>query len=450
MTWKILLKRESLDVTTISMADKIFYNLIEEYLGNHGESMFSHYSKDFLTHYIKVDHNDFGIKLFKRKYNSIKKIKRYYDKGKIFLKEQKKISLKAKKLIKKDEIHRAFNLFLKDYEYLMDVYSIGSWSAIEAWQNYFEERLIEHLNKKHISFEKIVGVLYRPWKKTSITKLQEDIRKGVSRKKLESKYDFLGSWNLCWQKDFKIGNLSTPSLKGKKVDKRDYSKIIKELNSAKDIKKDIKLLPYILFFKDYRDEIRRYHAYLWRFLFKAIANFFGLTLKELGYLTLKEIENSLREKTVNYNLIKNRIEKEFILTRGSKKVMVVKDKISKRYSDIMSRLNKDIRFKKEVKGIIAQRGIVKGKVKIVNSFLDSKKVKKGEIIIANVTHPDYLSAMYKASAFVTNEGGMISHAAIIAREMKKPCIVEAENATKIFEDGDMVEVDANKGIVRKL
>ena len=70
--------------------------------------------------------------------------------------------------------------------------------------------------------------------------------------------------------------------------------------------------------------------------------------------------------------------------------------------------------------------------------------------MANTTHPTYLPAMHKAAAFVTNEGGMLSHAAIISREMKKPCIVNTKNATKILKTNDLVEVNADKGIVKIL
>jgi pyruvate,water dikinase len=58
--------------------------------------------------------------------------------------------------------------------------------------------------------------------------------------------------------------------------------------------------------------------------------------------------------------------------------------------------------------------------------------------------------MQKAAAFVTDEGGLTCHAAIVAREMKKPCIIGTKIATKVLKDGDMVEVDANKGIVKIL
>jgi len=58
--------------------------------------------------------------------------------------------------------------------------------------------------------------------------------------------------------------------------------------------------------------------------------------------------------------------------------------------------------------------------------------------------------MQRAAAFVTDEGGITCHAAIVAREMKKPCVIGTKIATKIFKDGDIVEVDADKGIVRKI
>ncbi len=67
-----------------------------------------------------------------------------------------------------------------------------------------------------------------------------------------------------------------------------------------------------------------------------------------------------------------------------------------------------------------------------------------------MTTPDFLPAMERAAAFVTEEGGITCHAAIVAREMKKPCVIGTKIATKVFKDGDRVEVDATKGVVRKI
>ena len=71
-------------------------------------------------------------------------------------------------------------------------------------------------------------------------------------------------------------------------------------------------------------------------------------------------------------------------------------------------------------------------------------------MVATMTFPNFIPAMEKAAAFVTDEGGILCHAAIVAREMKKPCIIGTKIATQVLKDGELVEVDANKGIVRKL
>ena len=104
-----------------------------------------------------------------------------------------------------------------------------------------------------------------------------------------------------------------------------------------------------------------------------------------------------------------------------------------------------------IKGQIAYQGKVSGRVRIV---IDPLKYKggfdDGDILVTGMTRPEFLPLMKKASAFVTDAGGILSHAAIVAREMKKPCVIGTQIATKTFKDGDLVEVDANKGVVKIL
>ncbi len=75
---------------------------------------------------------------------------------------------------------------------------------------------------------------------------------------------------------------------------------------------------------------------------------------------------------------------------------------------------------------------------------------EGEILVTTMTQPNLLAAMRKAAAIVTDQGGMTSHAAVISRELGIPCVVGTYKATRIFKTGDVLEVDANKGIVRLL
>ncbi len=104
----------------------------------------------------------------------------------------------------------------------------------------------------------------------------------------------------------------------------------------------------------------------------------------------------------------------------------------------------------ELKGQSAYTGKVQGKVRIIRSRVDMKDFIDGEIIVSPMTEPSYLPIMKQALAFVTNEGGMLCHAAIVARELKKPCIIGTKIATHVFKDGDIVEVDAEKGLIKKL
>lgn len=103
-----------------------------------------------------------------------------------------------------------------------------------------------------------------------------------------------------------------------------------------------------------------------------------------------------------------------------------------------------------VKGKTAYPGNVTGRVRKVLGHVQIPVLQEGEILVSTMTMPDFLPAMKKAAAFVTDEGGLTSHAAIIARELKKPCVVGTKFATQVFRDGDMVDVDAEKGIVRLL
>jgi phosphohistidine swiveling domain-containing protein len=102
----------------------------------------------------------------------------------------------------------------------------------------------------------------------------------------------------------------------------------------------------------------------------------------------------------------------------------------------------------ELKGQTAMKGKVSGIVRVLQNKSQIKEMLEGEILVTAMTTPDYLPAMNKASAFITDEGGITCHAAIVAREMGKPCIIGTKIATKVFHNGDRVEVDAEKGTVK--
>ena len=100
-----------------------------------------------------------------------------------------------------------------------------------------------------------------------------------------------------------------------------------------------------------------------------------------------------------------------------------------------------------VRGLPGSPGIGKGKVRIIPTKDDINKLKEGEILVTYMTSPDFVPAMEKAAAIITDAGGATSHAAIVSRELGVPCIVGTGNATEVLKDGMFVTVDATRGIV---
>ncbi|MCP0887506.1 phosphoenolpyruvate synthase [Ligilactobacillus sp. WILCCON 0076] len=103
------------------------------------------------------------------------------------------------------------------------------------------------------------------------------------------------------------------------------------------------------------------------------------------------------------------------------------------------------------RGLPASPGIASGKVHVIDSPDNINEFKQGEILVTLMTSPDWVPAMKKAAAIVTNNGGMTCHAAIVSREMQIPCIVGTKSrgaaATDVLHTGDIITVDAKNGVV---
>lgn len=97
------------------------------------------------------------------------------------------------------------------------------------------------------------------------------------------------------------------------------------------------------------------------------------------------------------------------------------------------------------KGIGASQGVVEGEVVVIIDISDFAKMRKGAVLVTFMTSPPWLPVMAKASAIVTDKGGMLSHAAIVCREFGVPAVVGTENSTQKLEDGMGVIVDGFKG-----
>ena len=100
-----------------------------------------------------------------------------------------------------------------------------------------------------------------------------------------------------------------------------------------------------------------------------------------------------------------------------------------------------------LKGLGASPGVVWGTVEVIKDATELDKIAKGDIMVTSMTTPDMVPGMKRASAIVTNEGGITCHAAIVSRELGTPCVVGTKDATKVLEDQMEITVDATRGVV---
>ena len=194
---------------------------------------------------------------------------------------------------------------------------------------------------------------------------------------------------------------------------------------------------------------------------KIVEEKFNFSGKVIKNATTQEIIELLDKKSnLKIEEISNR-PIAFVFIRGEKtiftgdEVIQIKDYLLAQNPE-QSELQK---FKKSgvIKGSTGNKGIVKGKVKklLVSEYYDKTKLdefrqENDYVLVTPMTMPELVPFIKNAAAFVTDEGGTTCHAAIIARELKIPCIIGTKIATKVLKEGEMVEVDADKGIVRIL
>lgn len=470
MQWRRFIAREGVDITTISGFDVVFITLIRKASGDTKERFFTFLNNKRFTHYIKYDGDSVGYEVYKKSYFSPKQIQQCYDEGLILLRKIKEKSQLWKGQITRDKgtgdkatkdktlLLQAFQTFRKQFTVVNDVYSITSWFAIEAWQLRFEKMLTMMIKKNKLEDQQelIFDSVYQPWKKTAVREIQEKLQNGIKAEKLVEDYQYLRSWAVVWYRPIDkswIENLGGGNVESQHV-LLSKKELVKLLKPNKEEKEYLTIAPYLTFLKDWRDDVRRTHCYAWSFLFDAIAQQCKVERNDLGYLSLDELEEALQTEKIDGKKITERKAYGCVVTgQGSPlQIKVISGGVNglpQPYQSIIDEIETETK-EQEIRGLIAQSGKVRGKVTIIKTYHDLKKVQIGDILVANTTHPNYLPAMQKAVGFVTNEGGVISHAAIVAREMKKPCIVGTKIATKVLQNGDIVEIDAEKGIVRKV
>lgn len=399
-----------------------------------------------------------------KKYTShVKKLEAYEKQfildGKAYLRTANKIA--SKNLEQYSD--KALLQKLLDYKEKQDMYSVFAWSAF-ILNNYVADRATAILDSYIIKYKKenekqiIYDSLFRPEKRAAILQLQYEVakRKGKLTDEEFEKLFNIYKWLSCldihnapFTKE-EFANQIEPfgTFSEKKI--VPFATYMRQFMITQKDAQYLHMAKRFVYIKDARDDFRRESVFYANNLFAEIARRMGIDVADISYLLSQEISDFLQNKKPFLSSIISERKKGFIiyLDKERKPVCLSGNQIVQGLR-LFGLLNK----KEEAKiivGRVASQGKAKGKVVIVHGVKDLPKVQIGNILVAVTTHPDYVYAMRKTVAIVTDEGGITSHAAIVAREFGIPCIVGCKNVTRLLKDGDMVEVDAISGKVIKI
>jgi phosphohistidine swiveling domain-containing protein len=268
---------------------------------------------------------------------------------------------------------------------------------------------------------------------------------------------------MSWEYLFKLlnDNLKTGDIKEQqqkiinhyKSIKKDKAALIKTLKLPAELEYIFQISSEFMFIKDFRKGIYQQSYVYMEPVIEEIAKRLNCTKKQAKFLRLEDIADALLNNKVSEykNIIAEREKKCcYYMTNGEMNMYqgAECDKIIAQHIKVENK--EEVSQVKELKGMTAYPGKVTGIAKIVLLETDVKKIEAGNILVSSATNPDLIAGMKRAAAFVTDTGGIICHAAIVSRELKKPCVIGTRIASKVIKDGDLVEVDADHGIVRIL
>ncbi len=235
------------------------------------------------------------------------------------------------------------------------------------------------------------------------------------------------------------------NLKAAQIQKQ---KLIDELKFNKRLRLLVTLIEEYTYWQDKRKEANILaHHYISLFLEDASRRF-DVPLKLLEYSTGFELQNLLDGGTIDSSVLSKRLQLT-VAFFGPDKPGVLNFEDAKVFLNEFETFDSRAVFG-DLHGMVANLGRVVGKARIINSPEEFGKMQQDDILITSMTRPEFMPILKKALAIVTDEGGITSHAAIVARELGIPCVIGTKIATKALKDGDMIEVNANHGIVKKV
>ncbi|MBI4268311.1 hypothetical protein HY627_00570 [Candidatus Uhrbacteria bacterium] len=349
-----------------------------------------------------------------------------------------------------EEIHRALTQFAE--------WQFTAFFPIDGLGKEIEARLSAYPFGREL-----LMAMATPNKETEIAYARATLLEIASRKKrtkalndFARKYAWLPVYEFIdapWtEKDFsaQIADITDPRKelrhyrRGRREGLATYRRLLKKV-ADKKLKRKIEVMHAFSYLKEMRDDCRRHAYYLMRPFWEEVAKRLTLSVPETNYCLAEELSALLRGvKSVSRDEIKKRMQcYALIIERG--RVKIVSGTAARAYA-----LSASPQAWSTISGTPAYGGVIRGRARIIYHQGEFSNFKHGEILVTTMTHPEFVVIMKKAKAIITDEGGITCHAAITAREMKKPCIIGTKNATKVLKDGDTIEVNADTGVVSRL
>lgn len=231
--------------------------------------------------------------------------------------------------------------------------------------------------------------------------------------------------------------------------RREKAEILRNLKIMAADKELFQIASDIIYLKAYRKDAIFFGMYALDRLLREIGARLHLSLGQVRELAHWEVPTALRQGYFPEDILNDR-RKFSVYYQKEKEGIIYIGSEAKKFLKGLNIEKQIIKKVSELFGTVACPGKARGMVKIINVAEDMGKMNKGDIMVAHTTFPSLVPAMKKASAIITDDGGITCHAAIVSRELKTPCVVGTKIATKVLKDGDLVEVDAAKGTIKKI
>lgn len=325
-------------------------------------------------------------------------------------------------------------------------YALNNW--IEPISYYFQQHLVDLLTETGIERSQAQALIQQfghPVKKSYVKRCVEAYQAAKSPEQVAAvlqefyylKNDYLGPWPFTQEGMKELASHQTDTKEIPSVTSGEISSAAKNYLEALQITATV---------QDLRKEwILKWVSAAGRLL-PEIAQRQKIEAQSLRFALWTEI---MTDQIPNAETLKERMQ-ACVANWRAKSVEIVSGEEAKQLYQEFKRVVIGVELVTELKGMAASTGKIIGRAVVITHPSQFAQVKPGDVLVTVMTRPEYLPVMQIAAAFVTDEGGITSHAAIVARELNKPCVIATKKATKVIRTGQQVEVDANTGTVKIL